>query len=167
MPNDSHASNVAAVVTKVFEVLNAHDLDALAALVADDVSEDWPLIGHLDGRAAVLEHFRNLLGATPDLHLEVLKMAESGETVFVHWRARGRFSGTPFAGMLATGRSIDLRGTDCFTIRDGKVAANFIAFDGMTFGVQAGVLPRPGSFGDRMMTGAVNALTRMKALRSG
>jgi hypothetical protein len=41
----------------------------------------------------------------------------------------------------AIGRSIDLRGTDCFTIRNEKVVANFVAYDGMTFAVQAGILP--------------------------
>jgi hypothetical protein len=60
------------------------------------------------------------------------------------WHVAGTFNG-PFLGMEATGRSIDIRGIHCFTIRDGQVVANFIAYDGMTFALHAGVLPRTGA----------------------
>lgn len=164
MKTNGNGSSAVAVIEKVFALLNARDLDALSSLTTDDITEEWPIVGHLEGRAAVVDHFRNLFGAMPDLRLDVVKMAADGETVFVHWRARGTFTGTPFAGFRATGRSIDLRGTDCFAVRNGKVTSNFIAFDGLSFGAQAGILPRPGSTGDRMMTKTVNAVTRVRSL---
>ena len=74
----------------------------------------------------------------------------------------GTFTGAPFLGIEATGRSIDLRGTDCLTIRDERVVANFVAYDGMAFAVQAGILPRHGSRADHAMTAAVNWLTRAR-----
>ncbi|MFZ0383736.1 MAG: ester cyclase [Solirubrobacteraceae bacterium] len=89
-------------------------------------------------------------------------VAADGETVFVHWHLTGTFSGSPFQGVEATGHSIDIRGNDCFTIRAGKVAANFIAYDGMTFAVQAGVLPPHGSRLDQIMTAATNLITRAR-----
>jgi SnoaL-like polyketide cyclase len=76
----------------------------------------------------------------------------------------GTFTGAPFLGIDATGRSIDLRGTDCFTIRDEKIAAAFIAYDGMAFAVQAGLLPPRGSRMDHAMTVAVNWMTRARKL---
>jgi hypothetical protein len=82
----------------------------------------------------------------------------------VHWHLTGTFSGTPISGFLATGRPLDLRGTDCFTIRDGKISANFIAYDGMAFAVQAGILPRRGTPADRAMTMSANAITRLRRL---
>jgi hypothetical protein len=98
----------------------------------------------------------------PDFHIEVERTAADGGTVFVHWHLTGTFTGAPLLGFEATGRPIDLRGTDCFTIRDGKVAANFIAYDGMTFAVQAGNLPPHGSRMDHVMTVAANWMTRAR-----
>ncbi len=152
------------LISIVFERLNQHDIGALDPLIADDVSEDWPIVGRLEGRAAVVAHFRALFAALPDLRIEILRVASEGDTVFVHWHATGTFSGQAFAGIRATGRAIDFRGTDCFTIHDGKVAGNFVAFDGMAFATQAGVLPRHGSAADRMMASAINTVTRMREL---
>lgn len=155
-----------AIVSAVFERLNEHDVDGMASLRAEGVSEDWPVVGHLDGRSAMSDYLEMLFAAVPDLHVDTERVAADGETVFVHWHATGTFSGGPFNGIRATGRPIDLRGTDCSTVRDGKIVANFVAYDGMAFAVQAGVLPRPGTAADRLMTAAINAMTRVRgALR--
>ncbi len=62
-------------------------------------------------------------------------------------------------GIDATGRAIDLRGTDCFTVRGGQVVAGFVAYDGLTFAVQAGILPAYGSPLGRAMTTVTNLMT--------
>jgi predicted ester cyclase len=100
----------------------------------------------------------------PDFHITVERTAANVETVFVHWHVTGTFTGAPFLGIEATGRRIDLRGTDCFTIRDEKVVANFIAYDGVTFAVQAGILPPHGSPMDHAMTVATNWVTRARKM---
>ncbi len=149
------------VISRVFTLLNRHDVPAIVALVAEDSCEDWPIVGRLEGRAAIAENLRSLLVALPDFRIEVVQMAAASETVFVQWRATGTFSGGPFAGIRATGRSIDLRGMDCFTVRDGKIVGNFLSFDGLAFATQAGILPRHGSVADRAMNAALAALTRV------
>lgn len=156
-----------AVVAAIFERINAHDLEGLRPFAAEDIREDWPIVGHLEGVSAVGEHFRKLFDAFPDLHMEVLHTAAEGKHVFVHWRATGTFSRGEFNGIRATGRRVDFRGTDCFTIRDGKVVENFVAYDGMSFAVQAGVLPRHGTLADRVMTRAINVATRARAQLRG
>lgn len=150
------------IVRTIFERLNERDAEALMPFAADDLVEDWPVVGRLDGRAAVRDHFAAMFASMPDFRIEAERMAAEGETVFVHWHVTGTFTGAPYEGFEATGRPIDMRGTDCFTMRDGKVAANFIAYDGMTFAVQAGVLPAHGSRADRALTAAVNLLTRVR-----
>lgn len=150
------------VVREIFERLNDRDVDTLVPFASGDVVEVWPLVGRLDGKAAVKGHFAAIFAAMPDFHIDVERMAASGETVFVHWHLRGTFTGAPFLGFEATGRSIDIRGTDCFTVRDEKVVANFIAYDGMTFAIQAGILPPRGSRMDRAMTVAANWMTRAR-----
>ncbi|MGO9887939.1 MAG: ester cyclase [Solirubrobacteraceae bacterium] len=149
-----------ALVRTLFERLNDRDADSLISqFAADDIVEEWPVAGHLEGKQAVLGYFAAMFASIPDLRIELERMAADGETVFVHWHMTGTFSGASFQGLEATGRSIDIRGNDCFTIRDGKVAANFIAYDGMTFAVQAGILPPPGSRMDRVVTFATNLMT--------
>ena len=152
-----------AVVKSIFKRLDKHDSDVLQEFAVEDVVEVWPVVGRLQGRA-VDDHFAAIFAAVPDFHIEIERIAADGETVFAHWHATGTFSGEPFLGIEATGRSIDIRGTDCFTIRDGKVVANFVAYDGMTFAVQAGVLPPHGSRMDHAMTVALNLVTRGRKL---
>ncbi len=152
-----------ALVRSIFERLNDRDADALVQEFAGDgIVEDWPIVGRLEGQRAVRDHFAALFAAIPDAHTELERMAADGETVFVHWHLTGTFSGAPFQGIEATARSIDIRGNDCVTIRAGKVVANFIAYDGMTFAVQAGVMPPHGSRLDRIMTAATNVMTRAR-----
>jgi hypothetical protein len=55
-----------------------------------------------------------------------------------------------------------MRGTDYFTVRDGKVVSNFIAYDGQDFAVQAGILPAPGTTAYRVMTAVINAVTAIR-----
>ncbi len=148
------------IVKTIFERLDKRDSEVLKDFGAEDVVEMWPIVGRLEGLRAVRDHFAGIFAAVPDFHIEIERMAADGETVFAHWHATGTFTGEPFLGIEATGRPIDIRGTDCFTFRDGKVIANFVAYDGMTFAVQAGVLPPHGSPLDHAMTVALNLVTR-------
>ena len=150
----------------IFDRLNHRNPEELAEFGAEDVEEYWPLVGRVKGMAAVGDHFAAIFAAMPDFKIDVERMAAEGETVFVHWHLRGHFSGADFYGLAATGREIDLRGTDCFTIRDGKVTSNFIAYDGMEFAIQAGILPARGTRPDRFITGLTNLRTKaMRLLR--
>jgi steroid delta-isomerase-like uncharacterized protein len=151
-----------AVVKSIFERLDKHDSGVLQEFGAEDVVEMWPVVGRLEGRRAMRDQFAAIFAALPDFHIEIERMAADGETVFAHWHATGTFTGDPFLGFEATGRPLDIRGTDCFTIRDGKVVENFVAYDGVTFAVQAGVLPPHGSQMDHAMTAAVNLATRAR-----
>jgi SnoaL-like polyketide cyclase len=74
----------------------------------------------------------------------------------------GTFSGAPFYGVAATGRRIDIRGMDNFTVRDGKVVSVFAAYDSMDFSIQAGLLPPMESPAQRAMIHAINAMTAVR-----
>jgi hypothetical protein len=76
------------------------------------------------------------------------------------------FSGAAWQGIEPTGDRIELDGMDCFTIRDGQVVHNFVAYDQVAFGRQIGLMPPQGSAADRAMTGAFNLRKRLaKRLR--
>ena|SRR5438552_3293905 len=152
----------AALVRSLLERLNDRDADALGVFYAEEVVETWPVVGRVERRKAVQDQFAGFFAAMPDFHVEVERMAADGETVFAQWHLTGTLTGAPFLGIEATGRAIDLRGTDCFTVRDGKVVAGFVAYDGITFAVQAGILPAHGSPVGRAMTVVTNVMTCVK-----
>jgi len=150
------------LVRTLFERLNDHDLDAMRPFAAEDEFQDLPMVGHIEGRDAVFAHFAAVLAALPDIHFDIEQVIGEGETVIAVWRLTGTFSGAPFYGVAATGRRIDIRGMDNFTIRDGKVASVFAAYDSMDFAIQAGLLPAIDSPAQRAMVLAINAMTALR-----
>jgi hypothetical protein len=62
---------------------------------AEDEFQDLPMVGHIEGRDAVFEHFAAVLAAIPDIH----RVASEGETVFASGRLAGTFTGAPFYGV--------------------------------------------------------------------
>ena len=152
------------VAKTIFERQNHRNPEELAEFGAEDIDEYWPLVGRVKGVAAVRDHFAAIFAALPDFKVDVERMAAEGETVFVHWHLTGHYTGAEFYGLAATRREIDLRGTDCFTIRDGKVTSNFIAYDGMEFAIQAGILPARGTRMDRLITHLTNWRTKTMRL---
>ncbi len=154
----------AALIETVYERLNDHDVGSLAGFEAEDVDQTWPVIGRLDGLKAVQSHFAGIFAAMPDFHIDIERMVADGETVFVHWHMTGTFTGSPFLGIEATGRPIELRGNNWYAIHDGKIVAAFVAYDGMAFAVQAGILPAHGSRMDHAMTVAANGMSRARKM---
>jgi hypothetical protein len=51
------------------------------------------------------------------------------------------------------------------TVRDGVVVHNIVIFDRTSFAQQIGMLPATGSRGDRALTAAFNAWTRLRRAR--
>jgi hypothetical protein len=75
------------------------------------------------------------------------------------WHVAGTFNGR-FLGTEATRPLDHIRGIHCFTIRDGQVVANFIAYNGMMFALHAGVLPSTGAGWTTPLTVAANLMAR-------
>ena len=144
---------------QVLDAINAHDVDALRELWADGV-ERFP-DATCEGRDAIAAYFERLFAALPDVHMEVVQIAEDGEEVLARWRLTATHTGAAFAGIERTGASIELDGMDHFTIRDGAVVSNFVVFDQMEVGRQLGLLPPDGSSADRALKAAFNAKTRI------
>ena len=129
------------VIQTVFEHLNERDADVVLRFGAEDEVSHWPVVGRLEGRTAVRDRFASMFAAFPNLRVSVERLVADGEAVFVHWHMTGKFTGAALNGIAPTGKSIDIRGTDYFTVRDGKIVSAFIAYDGMDFAAQIGALP--------------------------
>ena len=125
--------------------------------MTDDIVYDdsaWPET--MRGKAAVREFPSSTWRAFPDLSFEGVGGAAAGERrpargVLVE-RHRLRNTG-PIdpPGIPPTGKRIEFEGADFHEYRDGKVARLRIVFDMSDLGRQMGLLPEPGSTGERAM----------------
>ena len=76
---------------------NAHDLDAIVAHYAEDVSFVSPFVAALtgeetariEGRDALREYFRLGLAAFPELHFELFTALPGASSVALHYRSVG------------------------------------------------------------------------------
>ena len=141
-----------------FAALDAHDLDAAAAL--------WEpgRIDRIVGMAefTVPEGFKRWFGtlftAFPDARIEVISVTAQKENAAVRYRVTGTFDGTGrFEGLSPNGASVDIEGFDLFTVRDGLIVENHGFINGAELARQLGALPPQGSLAERGMTVALNA----------
>jgi predicted ester cyclase len=122
-------------------------------------------------RDEVVSWFHGLFDSLPGLHMEVEDVVVAGrpgrERVTVRWHLTGMFTGEPYMGIAATGRRVELHGMDLVDFKDGRVAANCIYFDQLSFARQVGMLPPEGSRRDRLMTWAFNLTVGARTLLRG
>src|SRR6202035_4914974 len=151
---------------RYFEAIDGRDLDTAVALWAQGGREN------VRGRVDVLppegvrEFIGELLGAIPDLEMRVLSTTTEDDRCGVHWRLTGTFAGPgSFASVAPTGNPIVLEGFDLLSVRDGLIQSNDAFTDSMTFARQIGMMPRQGSVGERGMTSALDARTRIAGAR--
>ena len=67
------------VARRIFEQLNDRDAGALSSFGSDELVEVWPVVGRLEGKQAVSDHFAAIFAAMPDFHVDVERMAAEGE----------------------------------------------------------------------------------------
>lgn len=151
-----------ALVRWSFDVLNAHDAEALREVWATDGRERFPA-RTVHGVDDIVGWFAALFAAIPDLTLTMEAMAENDEgQVFVRWRLAGHHSGADYEGIAASGSPVDVDGVDQFTVVDGRITSNFVVFDQMQFARQIGLLPADGSRLDVGLRQAFNLVTRRR-----
>ena len=106
------AMDHAATMRKSYELISAGDLDGFATLVADDFVEHDEIPGLPPTKEGMLDYFRMLLSAFPDMRLDVedLIVADGKAVARVRATARqdGEFMGVPPTGNRATIQLIDI-----------------------------------------------------------
>jgi glyoxylase-like metal-dependent hydrolase (beta-lactamase superfamily II)/ketosteroid isomerase-like protein len=155
-------SKAEAIARRYFAAIDARDLDEAVSLWADGGREN--VRGQVDVLApeGVRAFIGDLLGAVPDLSMQVVSTTAEADRCGVHWRATGTFAGPGHFGDIApTGNPIELEGFDLMTVRDGLIQNNDAFTDSMTFARQIGMMPAQGSSAEARMTGAFNAKTRV------
>ena len=97
-----------AVLKRLLDATNAHDIDALTNCFAVDYANETP--AHPDrsftGREQVRRNWTQIFSGVPDLRATLIRWAADGETLWPEWRHRGtRRDGTlhELAGVTVTG----------------------------------------------------------------
>ena len=127
-----------ATLRRLYDLINAHDIDAFGALLADDFVEHEELPGGNPTRDGVKDFFRMQIAGLPDLAMTVEDVVDGGDKVV----ARVRFTGThtgELMGMPATGRTVDVQVIDIMRFADdGLVHEHWGVFDQMAMMQQLG-----------------------------
>jgi len=105
-----------AILERLRHAINAHDLDAMLACIADDYQSEQPAHPNrgFAGRDQVRTNWGALLNAIPDLRVAAVREAVDGDTVWTEWHWQGQHHDeTPF----------DMRGVTLFAVRDDRIVS--------------------------------------------
>lgn len=109
------AAGPAALLDRLSQATNAHDLDAIVACFALDYRNDTPAHPErsFTGREQVRRNWEMILSTVPDITTEVKGYSVDGNTVWSEWEHRGtRPDGGPHV----------MRGVIVFGVEDGLAA---------------------------------------------
>ena len=151
-----------------FEAVSARDPDAMAAKWHSEGIEDIVPLGIFRGPAAVRALFTEMFAAIPDMAFTVERITADSEGAVVQWRAAGTFTGSPFQGIDATDRFVELRGADCLEVdAAGLLTRNTAYYDGFAFARGVGMLPPEDSPADKAIRTGFNAVTKVRRAVGG
>jgi steroid delta-isomerase-like uncharacterized protein len=131
----------AATMRRLYDAINAHDIDAVAAVMADDFIEHEEMPGLTPSREGALQMFEQTFTAFPDLRFEPEDLLVDGDKGV----ARARFTGThegDFMGVPASGKPVDVQLIDIFRFGDdGLVREHWGVMDTLALMQQVGAIP--------------------------
>jgi ketosteroid isomerase-like protein len=112
---DRAGQGPAAVVERLLEAINAHDLDGMVACFADDYVNEWPAHPQrgFRGKEQVRRNWSQILGGVPDLRARLPRVAVQGATVWTEW---------DMSGTRRDGAAFVMRGVAIFGVTEGRLA---------------------------------------------
>jgi steroid delta-isomerase-like uncharacterized protein len=131
----------AATVRRIYDLINAGDVEGFGRHMADDFVDHEELPGLAPTKDGVLAFFRMQQAAFPDMRMDVQDVIASGDKVV----ARVRYTGTDrggFMGAPASGKSVDVQLVDIFRFGDdGLALEHWGVMDQLTMMQQLGLAP--------------------------
>jgi len=114
MASQIEAEGPGALVERLCQATNAHDLDALASCFAVDYRNDTPVhpARGFQGRAQVRKNWEQIFAAVPDIAAQVHWVADQ-ETAWSEWDMRGT---------RRDGSAHVMRGVVIFGVKDGEAS---------------------------------------------
>jgi steroid delta-isomerase-like uncharacterized protein len=135
------STDYAATARRLYDSINAGDLEGFGRLLADDFVEHEETPGLAPTKDGVLAFFAMQRAAFPDMNMHVEDVIADGARVAVRVRYTGTHRGE-FMGMAATGKSVDANLIDIFEIGDdGLVHEHWGVIDALAMMQQIGAVP--------------------------
>jgi steroid delta-isomerase-like uncharacterized protein len=131
------------LVRRYVQAVDAHDLDTLTRLVADDV-RNHAAIPEAQGVAGMRTIFQKLFTGMPDLRTTCEELIAEGDRVVARVTVRGTQTGPlafAVAPLPATGRSVQTEQIHVMRIKDGKIVEHWAGRDDVGMLRQLGLLP--------------------------
>ena len=108
-------------IRRLYDLINAGDIDGFGRQVADDFVEREELPGIPPTRDGVVQYFRMLIAAFPDMRMHVEDVVASGDKAGARVRVTGTHKGE-FMGIPATGKSATVKLIDITRFGDDGLA---------------------------------------------
>ena len=136
-----------ASIRRLYDQLNAGDIDGFGRQLADDFVEHEELPGIPPTKAGVVQYFGMMLAAFPDMRMDVEDVIASGDKAVARLRVTGTNKGG-FMGMPATDKSVSVKLIDITRFGDdGLAREHWGVVDQLAMMQQLGVIPAPGQAG--------------------
>ena len=106
----------AETVGRLLEAVNAHDLEAMVALFADDYHNQTPAHPQrgFRGNDQVRRNWTQLFAGVPDLRARLPRVVVDGDSVWTEW---------DISGTRADGAAFGMCGVVIFGVTDGRIAS--------------------------------------------
>jgi steroid delta-isomerase-like uncharacterized protein len=128
-------------IQRLYDLINAGDIDGFGRQLADDFVERDEIPGLPPTKDGVVQYFRLLLAAFPDMQMDVQDSFASGEKAVARLRVSGTHKGE-FMGIPATGNSVAVNLIDITRFGDdGLAREHWGVADLLALMQQLGVIP--------------------------
>ncbi|PVZ53168.1 nuclear transport factor 2 family protein [Arthrobacter sp. H-02-3] len=113
-PAAGRSDHMSEVIQRLLAAMNAHDLEAAAALFHESYKSVQPAhpARAFVGRRQMHANWAAMFAGIPDFHAEVISSADHGNTAWSEWT---------WAGTRSDGRPFDMRGVTIFEVEDGLI----------------------------------------------
>jgi steroid delta-isomerase-like uncharacterized protein len=130
-----------ASIRRLYDLINAGDIDGFGGQLADDFVEHEELPGLPPTKEGVVQYFRMMLAAFPDMRMDVEDVIASGDKAVARLRVTGTNKGD-FMRMPATGKSASVKLIDITRFGDdGLAREHWGVVDNLSLMQQLGVIP--------------------------
>jgi steroid delta-isomerase-like uncharacterized protein len=132
----------AATMRRLYDLINAGDIDGFGELLAEDFVEHEEMPGLEPSKEGVKKLFHMYRAAFPDLRMDAQDVLVSGDKAVARVRATGTHQGE-FLGMAASGKSVDVQLIDITRFGDdGLAREHWGVFDALAMMQQLGAIPQ-------------------------
>jgi len=128
-------------IQRLYDLINAGDIDGFGRQLADDFVEREEIPGLPPTKDGVVQYFRIILAAFPDMRMDVQDSFASGDKAVARLRLSGTHQGE-FMGIPATGKPVSVNLIDITRFGDdGLAREHWGVADQLALMQQLGVIP--------------------------